>query len=215
MTGLLAGLAAIGFAVERVCAAIGYAPKRVREACAVRAHRRAAGAVGAGVLILYLLTIGDIVVLVSGNLATTPTLQTATDELFDVKAPYLFEAVLALRPNAHLTVFVSPVNIVLGAAVAVLAAANVAVAQHASRQGTCRRSGYGRLVGVLPALGLGSVCCAPTVLLALGASTTAALLPAMLLVRPIFYPLTVALLGASLVWTGRPRRARQSVVSSS
>jgi hypothetical protein len=212
VTALLAGLAAIGGVAERVAVAIGGTPRRVREAFAVREHRRAALAVAAGVLVLYLLAIGDIVVSVSGRLSTTPTLQTATDNMFRATAPYLFEPVLALRPDSHLTVFVSPVNIFLGAGVAALAAAIVAVARDAARRAACRRSGYGRLVGVLPALGLGFACCTPTVLLVLGTSTGAALLPAVLAVRPIFYPLTVALLVATLAWGARPRKGKDAAV---
>lgn len=205
MTAILAGLAVIGGAAERVTFAIGAAARGVRDACTVHTHRRVAVVVAAGVLILYLFAIGDIAVSASGRLSTTPMLQTATDNLFRTRAPYLFEPVFALRPDSHLTVFISPLNILLGSVVATLAAANVAVARDAARHTVCRRTGFGRLIGVLPVLGLGFACCTPTLLLAFGATASAALLPAMLAVRPIFYPLTLVLLGTTLVWNARPR----------
>lgn len=207
MIGPLTVLARIGSAAEHITTAIGAAVLEVWQAFTIRGHRRTAIAVGLTVLVLYLLAIGDIVVAASGALGNEPMYQMAPGRLFHAKAPFLFEPVLVLRPSTHVTLFLSPVNIGLGAVVAVLAGANVAVARHVGRQAECRRSGYSRLLGVLPVLGLGSACCAPTVLLAIGTSTTAMLVPVMLTVRPIFYPLTVVLLGASLVWTSRPRRA--------
>jgi hypothetical protein len=53
----------------------------------------------------------------------------------------------ALRPNSHLTLFVSPLNILLGSVVAALAAANVAVA--GTRRG--KRSAVGPHLAVPPA----------------------------------------------------------------
>jgi hypothetical protein len=89
--------------------------------------------------------------------------------------------------------------------VATLAAANVVVARDAARHTVCRRAGFGRLIGALPVLGLGFACCTPTLLLAVSTTAGASLLPAMLAVRPIFYPLTLVLLGTTLVWNARPR----------
>lgn len=94
----------------------------------------------------------------------------------------------------------SPLNLVLGGVVALLAGANVTVATHAVRQGTCKRTRYGQLLGVAPAFLLGVACCAPTLLLAIGTSATAALLPLLLPIRSIFYPLTLMMLLITLVW---------------
>ena len=212
MIGPLTVLAGIGSAAEHISTGIAAVVRKVWQAFTIRGHRRTAIAVGLTVLVLYLLAIGDIVVAASGALGNEPMYQMAPGRLFHAKAPFLFESVLALRPNTHLTLFLSPVNIVLGAVVAALAGANVAVARHVGRQTGCRRSGYARLLGVLPVLGLGSACCAPTVLLAIGTSTTATLIPGMLAVRPIFYPLTVALLAASVAWTSRTRKAPRKAV---
>ncbi len=210
MNALLAGLATIGLAAENVLAALRATPRKLAQALAVRRHRRlataTATATATAILLLYLLAIGDISVSATGQLGTGPAVQTMPDNLFRAKAPYLFEPVLAIRADSHLTLFVSPVNLALGAVVAALAGANAAVAGHAAQRGACRRVRYGGLLGALPAPGIGFACCTTTLLPVLGASTGAALLPAMLSIRPIFYPLAVVLLAATLAFSARPRK---------
>lgn len=122
---------------------------------------------------------------------------TAWDQLWSVRAPYLFEPVLALR-TPYAALFLSPVNLLLGALVALLAGANVAVALTARDEAACRTPrtrGMTGLLGVLPAF-----------LLAVGTGAAAAVLPFVLPLRPVFYPLTLALLTASLVWGCRAVR---------
>lgn len=64
---------------------------------------------------------------------------------------------------------------------------------------SCRRTGYGRL---LAALLTGVACCVPTFLLVLG-STAAVVLPVVVPLRILFYPLSLVLLAATLVWGTR------------
>lgn len=203
----LAALAKLGDTWDGVAAAVRATPRRAGAALAVR--RRTGIITAAVVLVLYLFSIGDLAISASGRWASAPLLQAAPDNLLDTRAPYLFEPVLALYPNAHFAVFLSPVNLLLGTIVAVLAGVNVAVARHAA----CRR-GYGRLLGVLPAFLLGFACCAPTLLLALGTGTGAALLPLLLPLRPIFYPLTLLLLITTLVWGTHRLASRQPAAHS-
>lgn len=71
---------------------------------------------------------------------------------------------------------------------------------HGARRAiACRRPGYSRTLAVVPAFLLGFACCVPTFVLALGAGTAAAILPVLLPLRPLFYPLTLVL-AAALVW---------------
>ncbi|MGD9620771.1 MAG: hypothetical protein AB7G47_10390 [Mycolicibacterium sp.] len=193
-------LGTIGIATERGFFALRVTPRNVRQALAQRRPRRFAIAAGFAVLLLYLLAIGDIAVSGSRKTGFGPNVQVAFDNLLQARAAYLFEPVLAITAGAHLTLFVSPVNLVLGAAVAALAAANVAVSVHVAQTMACSRTRFGPLLGVLPSLGIGVACCAPTVLIALGAGMGAALLPAVLMLRPIFYPLTIGALVIALVW---------------
>ncbi len=64
------------------------------------------------------------------------------------------------------------------------------------------------MLGVLPAFLLGFACCVPTFLLVLGTGTAAALLPVLVPLRPVFYPLTLVMLISTLMWgasrIGRP-----------
>lgn len=203
MNLLLARLAAIGDFWDGVAAACRHAPRRVARALKEQPYRRSAIVVAFAVLVVYLVAIGDIAVSASGRWALMPQLQTAPDNVFHARAPYLFEPVIALRPTAHLAVFLSPLNLLLGAIVAALAAANIAVARFAADRAGCRRRGYSRVLGALPALLLGFACCTPTVLVALGASTGAVILPVLLPVRSFFYPLTLGLLATTLVWGAR------------
>ena len=206
MTGLLSGLGMIGTAVEHGFAALRTTPQAVRQAMAEARPRRFAIGTALAVLLLYLLAIGDIVVSASGQTGFGPSVQVAFANIFKTKAPYLFEPVLAIRANAHLTLFLSPANVALGAAVAALAAANVALTVHSAQRTACRRTTIGPLVAVLPALGIGFACCAPTLLVALGVGVGAALLPVVLMVRPILYPLTISMLAVTLVWRSYSQR---------
>jgi hypothetical protein len=125
--------------------------------------------------------------------------------MFSTRAPYLFEPVMVLR-TPYAALFLSPVNVLLGAVVAGLAAANIAVALAARDEMACRAPrtrGLTRLLGVLPALLLGFACCVPAFLLALGTGTAAAVLPFAVPLRPVFYPLSLVLLTVSIVWGAR------------
>ena len=208
MSRLLTGLGMIGAAVERMFAALRSTPRQVARAMTQKRPRRFATVAALAVLLLYLLAIGDIAVSASGESGFGPPVQFAFDNVFRAKAAYLFEPVIAIRANGHITLFLSPVNLALGAAVAGLAAANVALTMQERQPEACRRSAIGPLVGVLPTLGLGFACCAPTLLVALGAGMGAALLPVALMVRPVLYPLTIGLLIVALVW--RSYRVRDS-----
>lgn len=216
MSRLLTVLAKAGDAWDTAVAAIAATPRRVRAALALRRHRRAALITAPLTLLVYLFSIGDLAVSGSGRFTGAPAVQAAPEHLFEARAPYLFEPVFAWHPADHVAVFVSPVNLLLGAVVAALVGCNIAVAAHAARQAaSCRRTRYARLLGVLPAFLLGFACCVPTLLLVLGASTAAALLPVLIPLRPVFYPLTLVMLTGTLVWgtsrTGRTGRRTRHV----
>ncbi|MEU3199383.1 hypothetical protein [Streptomyces sp. NPDC006996] len=205
MRRLTDALARAGGAWDAMVAAIVVTPRRVRGALEVRRQRCAGLIAAAVVLVAYLFSTGDLSVSPSGRFTGAPVFRTALGQVFEVRAPYLFEPVVAWHPTEHVAVFLSPVNVLLGAIVALLVGCNVAVAGDAARQAaSCRRpgsaGGYARLLGVLPAFLLGFACCVPTFLLVLGTSTAAALLPVLIPLRPLFYPLTLLMLISALVW---------------
>lgn len=224
MNRLVTALARAGDAWDTTLAATVATPRRVRAALAVRRHRRIGLIAAVVVLVAYLFSIGDLAVSASGRFTGVPVFQTGWEQLFEARAPYLFEPVLALHLSPHVAVFVSPVNLLLGAVVAALVGCNVAVAGLAARQAvSCRRTRYARLLGVLPAFLLGFACCVPTFLLVLGTGTAAALLPVLIPLRPVFYPLTLLMLISTLVWgasrigrpAGRVRRADDATYETS
>lgn len=193
--------ARVGNGSDQAALAARDTPRVLKQALAPRQGRRVLGIATGVVLALYLLAVGDVAISLSGRWAGATAVRFAPDGLFRPRAPWLFEPVLEIHPGAHFAVFVSPVNVVLGAIVAVLAGLNIALAAHAARQAVaCRNPGYSRSLAVLPAFLLGFACCVPTFVLALGAGTAAAILPVLLPIRPLFYPLTVILLVGALVW---------------
>lgn len=195
-------VAGVGDAADGALAALRATPRRVRTALAVRRHRWAGIIASVLALMLYLLAIGDIAL---GRRSSGPWLEPApdwTERLFRVRAPYLFEPVLAVHPLPWLTVLLG-LNLVLASLLAVLVGLNLAVATHAAQVASCRRTGYGRLLAALPALLTGVACCVPTFLLVLGSSTAAVVLPVVVPLRILFYPLSLVLLAATLVWGAR------------
>jgi hypothetical protein len=70
-------------------------------------------------------------------------------------------------------------------------------------------NGLGSAAEVVPderrttALLTGVVCCVPAFLVVLGSSTAAVLLPVVAPLRMLFYPLSLVLLAAALVWGTR------------
>lgn len=66
---------------------------------------------------------------------------------------------------------------------------------------SCRPTAFGRLAAVLPAFGVGFVCCAPTLLLAVGTGFAAALAPVFLQLRSWLFPASLLLMLATLVWS--------------
>lgn len=205
-------LARVGTGWDAVIAAGIATPSRVRAALAVRRFRWSGLLAAVVTLVVYLFAIGDLAVSLSGTGAETPAFRVAPDALWRVRAPYLFEPVLFAHLIPQVAVFVSPVNIVLGGVLAALVGCNIAVAAMAARNAvSCRRPGYSKVLAVLPAFLLGFACCVPTFLLALGSGVAAALLPVLLPLRPVFYPLSLVLLLATLVsgtrqWAMPPSR---------
>lgn len=196
ITGLLAR---VGDGCDALAGAVTATPSTLRQALAGRRQRRIAAITTTVVLLLYLTALGDIAFSTTG--AYSPGVEFAPDELFQPRAPYLFEPVLAVFAGSHVAVFLSPINLLLGALVAVLASATITLATYGARHAVaCRRPGYSRALAVLPAFLLGFACCVPTFVLALGAGTAAALLPILLPLRALFYPLTLFLLLVSVVW---------------
>jgi hypothetical protein len=171
-----------------------------------RRARRAAVAVTAAYLVVYLLAVGDVTVSPASDLSRfvdLPSLQAAPDwpaKLLQRRAAFAYEPVLAIYPVSHVTVFVAPLDLAMGLLLGVLAGLNLAVAlQGRQARRACWLRGLPGLVGALPALLAGVTCCVPTLALALGAQFTVVLLA----VSGWLFPLALAVTAISLLWSAQ------------
>jgi hypothetical protein len=185
---------------------LGRAGRAVAAALHDRRARRAAAAVTAAYLLVYLLAVGDVTISPANDLArfvTLPSLQVAPDwtaKLLERRGTFAYEPVLALYPANHVTVFVAPLDLAMGLLLGALAGLNLAVALRARRASrACRLRGLAGLLGTLPALLTGVTCCVPTLALALGAQLTVTLL----VVSDWLFPLALAVTTISLLWNAQ------------
>ncbi|HZD75102.1 MAG TPA: hypothetical protein VE776_14645 [Actinomycetota bacterium] len=189
--------------------ALRQAGRAVVAALRDRRARRAAVAVAAAYLLVYLLAVGDVSISPASDLSRfvdLPSLQTAPDwtaKLLQRRAAFAYEPVLALYPINHVTVFVAPLDLAMGLLLGALAGLNLAVALLARRTSrACRLRGLPGLLGAVPALLTGVTCCVPTLALALGAQFTFALLA----VSDWLFPLALAVTATSLLWSAQQAR---------
>jgi hypothetical protein len=192
--------------MSRRGSSLGRAGRAVAAALRDRRARRAAVAVAAAYLLVYLLAVGDVTVSPASDLSRfvdLPSLQVAPDwtaKLLARRAAFAWEPVLAVYPVNHVTVFVAPLDLAMGLLLGALAGLNVAVARRARRASrACRLRGLAGLLGALPALLTGVTCCVPTLALALGAQFTLPLLA----VSDWLFPLTLTATTTSLAWSAQ------------
>jgi hypothetical protein len=185
----------------------------VRGTLSARRSRRIAAATAFGYVLVYLVAIQDIGISLDGQygrLASIPSIAVVpdwTDRLFAARAPFLYEPVATVYPLAHVALFVSPGNLLVGSALGALLGLNLGAALHASARGGSCRTGFAGALGALPGFLLGFSCCAPTLILLLGTGFAATVLPAFIPVRAYLLPLALALMTATLAWTAlRTRR---------
>lgn len=118
-------------------------------------------------------------------------------KLVDPIAGYTFEPVAALYLFEGTALFLAPLNLLIGMVLGGLIALNVASAAYSlATVRSCRQFLWTGLLGSLPALLTGFVCCVPTVGLVLGANLALALIS----LQSFLLPLGVAGLAAGLFW---------------
>ena len=202
---------AAGDAADAVAAAARAIWRDIRGTLSMRRYRRIAAATAVGYVLVYLIAIQDIGISLDGQygrVASVPSIDVVTDwtdRLLAARAPFLYEPVAAVYPLAHVALFFSPGNLLVGSALGILLGLNAAVALHAPTR--CRTSFAGAL-GALPGFLLGFSCCAPTLILLLGTGFAATILPAFIPVRAYLLPLALALMTATLAWTVLRTRRR-------
>ena len=153
-------------------------------------------------LIVYLVATGDVAIRTGLGVELVTVVDQPFARMLQRTGPFAWEAI-ALVDLAVARWLVSPLNVAVGGVLALLVGANLAVTYLAWRYpqacGIEQRRGTGTgVVAAVPALLSGTACCGPVILLAVGVSASGALLT----VFEWLLPLGVALLLASLVYTG-------------
>lgn len=175
---------------------------------AVRRYRWAGIAGTAVYLLIFLVAIRDITISPAGmrRFVDNPSVQVVPDwasRVFDQQAAFYYESIAVIHPVDRVEILVSPLNIGIGLALGVLVGLNIAVAWYAVASaracrvpGVSRTRAFGGLVGALPAFFVGMACCAPALLVVVGAQFTVLLTA----VRSWFVPVAVVALFAALLW---------------
>ncbi|MBI2012026.1 hypothetical protein HYS91_04620 [Candidatus Daviesbacteria bacterium] len=114
------------------------------------------------------------------------------------RSPFLFEAIGAIYIGPNIKLFLSIPNLILASVLGFLVGSNFALSYYNfKRLGLSGGKGAVALLGTIPAIVSGSVCCVPTLILVLGLQLTATLATAW----SFFIPLSIILLILSLVWS--------------
>ncbi len=168
-------------------------------------------AAGVAYLLLYLYSLGHLVVdrdvAAPGDTPSFVVVPDWTTKSFDRIGGFSFEPVAALYLARGLTLFIAPLNLLIGTALGSLIALNVATAAYALAVArSCRRLPWTGLLGSLPGLLTGFACCVPTVALVLGANLALAIIS----VQMFLLPVSLASLVLGLGWN--LRRVRKELV---
>jgi hypothetical protein len=163
---------------------------------------------GSAFVLLYLYSVGNIVIAPGVDLAfgrPIPTASVVSDwpaKIWKPIAPFVWEPVAALYPVRSVALFVSVPNLLLAVVLGTLVGLNMAVAIARARLLAAAQTRGGFLSGFLasvPALLTGVSCCVPTIVLALG-SLAAGFTVAAIAIAPYFLPVAAFALLANLIW---------------
>lgn len=173
-----------------------------------RVARRIGLGVGVAFLLLYLYSVGNIVIAPGLDLAfgrPIPAALVVSDwaaKMWKPIAPFVWESIAAVYPVRSVALFMSVPNLLLALLLGTLVALNMAVAIARVRLVVAVRRGGGFLSGFvafLPALLTGFTCCVPTIVLALG-SVAALFTVAAITIAPYVLPLAALALAGNLLW---------------
>jgi hypothetical protein len=173
-----------------------------------RLARRVGVWLGLAFVLLYLYSVGNMVIAPGADLAfgrPIPAVSVVSDwgtKMWKPIAPFVWEPIFAVYPIRSVALFISVPNLLLALLLGSLVALNMAIAIARARLVVAVKKSGGFLSGFLaslPALFTGFACCVPTVILALG-SLAAAFTVAAVTIAPYFLPLAVLALTGNLVW---------------
>lgn len=149
-------------------------------------------------LLLYLWAIGDIAYTSGYPLFQAAIAEDPLMTIYQSRAAFYFESI-ALLEILNLTFIFSPLNLLMGAILALLVGLNFSSAWLAIKLpkvcGT--KKGVLGILGSLPALFSGLACCVPTIVLIISVQ----LATAVIALRSFFFPVGVILLLLSQLWS--------------
>lgn len=164
---------------------------KLRMILALRPYRRMAVGVGTLYLLLFLVALQDISLGGRGFQLLT----VEWTRMFDRTGAITFEPIAQVTLPG-VTLLISPLNILIGIVLAVLAGLNLTVTWLAFRQPkACRFNRSTGILASLPALLAGSACCAPAIVLILGLQVSSLFVT----VFQVLIPVSVAILLVTLV----------------
>lgn len=148
---------------------------------AVPAYRRIAIAITVIYLVAFLFALQDI----SRGGDGFSLLTADWTRMFDRRGAFTFEPIARLTMPG-LTILLSPLNLLLGAVLALLAGLNLSVTWVALRQpAACSFNRSAGVLASLPALVAGSACCAPAIVLLLGIQVSSLFMSVFQILIPI------------------------------
>ena len=165
--------------------------------------------IGMAFILLYLYSVGNIVIAPGADLAFGRSIPAAffipdwAAKMWQPIAPFVWEPIVVLYFTRSVALFISVPNLLLALLFGTLVALNMAIAVARARLLAATRKGSGFVGGFLaslPALLTGFTCCVPTLILALG-SVAAAFSVAAIAVAPYFLPLAAVALIANILWS--------------
>ncbi len=173
------------------------ARRRLRGSLASRRVRRLALLAGVAYTLLYLYSLGHLVL--GASLPYEPGVHVVgLENVFRERAPYSYEPVALIQPVEGFALFLAVPNLLLAAALSLLLGLNVTtLAYNYVRSRACGlgRSASGLLASV-PAFLTGFACCTPTLVILVGSSLAATVIA----LTAWFMPAALAALAASLAY---------------
>ena len=151
--------------------------------------------------LLYLYSIGNLTIVEMPELLKFRVLKNWQSSIFKPIAPYLWESIAVLYIAGGLSWFISVPNLLLDLLLSSLIFLNIASAMY-SYYVLPIRPGLKGLIGLVPSLFTGFVCCVPTFIITLGAISTSFTVFFTEL-RPFLMPLSMLIMGANLAWSLR------------
>lgn len=163
---------------------------------------------GVAFLLLYLYSVGNVVIAPGLDLASgrpVPSVFIAHDwtvNMWKPIAPLVWEPIAAFYPIRSVALFLSVPNLLLALLLGTLVGLNMAVAIARAKLVVTAKKGGGFVRGFLaslPALLTGFTCCVPTIVLALGSLATVFTV-AGVTITPYLLPVAAVALVGNLLW---------------